>query len=583
MKTFARLMLVLGIVAASFLAQTQAAEENKNDPKWAALTEKDAGDDFAVQGEYLIKIKSDDAEVKFGVQVIAMGEGKFHLVAYPGGLPGEGWNGKRDELVELDSETLDGVVTFKSDKAMGQIKNSELIVSTLEGQELGRFPRVSRTSPTMSMAPPEGAVVLFDGTTPDNFRGGKITDEKWMEQGVTSFQKFGDCTMHMEFMLSFMPNGRGQGRSNSGVYLQGRYEVQILDSFGLKGLNNECGGLYSVKDPDVNMCYPPLSWQTYDVDYTAARYDNTGAQATNARITVKHNGVVIHNDVELPKGTTGNPVPEGPDLGPFYIQDHSNPLRFRNIWVVAKNKEEVDDDRDYITLFDGQTLNGWHKNPEKIGHGTGGNWQVEDGTITGEQDPPGSGNGGILLTDEKFKDCEVVLDINPDWGVCSGFFVRSTDKGQCIQMMVDYHDRGNVGHIYGEGTGGFNTRPFDIFGIYDENDPKKLIGYKTEPVPEAPPEAYTITGEGWVKIWKLNDWNTVRVRITGNPAHVTTWINGHKINEFNGETFVQKQYDKEMVSQTLGEEGHIAVQVHGGQGWPEGAKCRWRNIRVKRL
>src|SRR5689334_13166732 len=94
----------------------------------------------------------------------------------------------------------------------------------------------------------------------------------------------------------------------------------------------------------------------------------------------------------------------------------------------------------YIELFDGKTLNGWHKNPEKIGHGTGGQWTVEDGAITGQQDPPRSGNGGILLTDKKFGNFEVMIDLKPDWGVCSGFFVRSTDKGQCLQMMVDYHE-----------------------------------------------------------------------------------------------------------------------------------------------
>lgn len=106
-------------------------------------------------------------------------------------------------------------------------------------------------------------------------------------------------------------------------------------------------------------------------------------------------------------------------------------------------------------MFDGKTLKGWHKNPERIGHGTGGRWFVQDGAIQGEQDPPGSGNGGILLTDKKFKNFELKIDMKPDWGVCSGLFLRGNDRGQCIQMMVDYHDAGNVGHLYGEGTGGF--------------------------------------------------------------------------------------------------------------------------------
>src|SRR5262245_50572786 len=105
------------------------------------------------------------------------------------------------------------------------------------------------------------------------------------------------------------------------------------------------------------------------------------------------------------------------------------------------------DDEGFVSLFDGTTLEGWHKNPEPIGHGTGGHWTVEDGAITGEQDPPGSGNGGILLTDQEFADFELLIDMKPDWGVCSGLFLRGNDMGQCFQMMVDYHDDGNVGHI----------------------------------------------------------------------------------------------------------------------------------------
>ena len=105
------------------------------------------------------------------------------------------------------------------------------------------------------------------------------------------------------------------------------------------------------------------------------------------------------------------------------------------------------DDSGFEPIFDGKTLKGWHKNPSKIGHGTGGLWTVEDGAITGEQDPPGSGNGGILLTDEKFGNFELLIDLKPDWGVCSGLFLRSNDKGQCIQMMVDYHDNGNVDRL----------------------------------------------------------------------------------------------------------------------------------------
>ena len=114
------------------------------------------------------------------------------------------------------------------------------------------------------------------------------------------------------------------------------YEIQVLDSFGLDGKNNECGGIYSIRDPDQNMCFPPLAWQTYDIDYTAATYDDSGKKTKNGRMTVRHNGVVIHDNVELPKDTTGAPVKEGPEPGPIFLQDHGNPVRFRNIWLVEQ-------------------------------------------------------------------------------------------------------------------------------------------------------------------------------------------------------------------------------------------------------
>ena len=120
------------------------------------------------------------------------------------------------------------------------------------------------------------------------------------------------------------------------MFLQGRYEVQVLDSFGLVGKNNECGGIYSIFDPKVNMCLPPLSWQTYDVEFTAARYaNNNGKKIKNARVTIRHNGVIIHDNRELPKGTPGKDA-EGSTPGILYLQGHGNPVVYRNIWVVKK-------------------------------------------------------------------------------------------------------------------------------------------------------------------------------------------------------------------------------------------------------
>ena len=237
---------------------------------------------------------------------------------------------------------------------------------------------------------------------------------------------------------------------------------------------------------------------------------------------------------------------------------------------------------EWINLFDGKTLEGWHRNPQRIGHGTGGKWYVEDGAIVGEQDPPGSGNGGILLSDRKFGDFEVKIDMNHDWGPCSGFFLRANDKGQCFQVMVDFHDAGNVGHIYGEGTGGFNSRAFDINGQVKDG---KLVAITGDNIrkPEEHGCVYTCTPEEWIKAWRIAKWNTLMVRCIGKYPHITSWLNGQKICEFDGATFKHPNYDREKVRSTLGEKGSIAVQVHGGGGWPKGAKVRWRNILVREL
>ncbi len=292
--------------------------------------------DFQIQGEYSGNLEQEGGQGKFGAQIIALGDGKFQGVGYPGGLPGDGWN-QKDRMLS-DGSLEDGVVRFHAPDGgrVAELKDGVITVFDAEGKTIGRLEKVERKSPTLGAKPPAGAVVLFDGTSPDAFHRGRMTDDGLLMQGVTSKQTFGNHTIHLEFRTPFQPSARGQGRGNSGFYAQGRYEVQILDSFGLRGEQNECGGIYSIAAPKLNMCFPPLSWQTYDVEFTAAKYEN-GKKVGNARMTVRHNGVVIHDDVELPRTTTAAPVPEGPEPGPVYLQDHGNPVRFRNIWVVPRD------------------------------------------------------------------------------------------------------------------------------------------------------------------------------------------------------------------------------------------------------
>ena len=294
-----------------------------------------AGPDFAVQGEYEGKALSQGQQKKFGAQVIALGGGKFQCVGYADGLPGAGWDGSKKEKVE--GETIDGVPTFsiKKGHVMLTIKDGVLTAAKSNGTKVGSLKKIDRKSPTLGAKPPAGAVVLFDGTTPDNFIDGRMTKDGLLMVAATSKQNFESFTLHLEFRTPFKPEARGQQRGNSGFYAQGRYEVQVLDSFGLDGLQNECGGIYSIAAPKVNMCLPPLSWQTYDVEFTAAEY-KAGKKVKHAVMTVRHNGVLIHENQELDHRTTASPLAEGPEPGPIFFQDHGNPVHFRNIWVVPK-------------------------------------------------------------------------------------------------------------------------------------------------------------------------------------------------------------------------------------------------------
>lgn len=323
-----RLATLLSIVA--LLSLTAHA-------KGPVYTDPDKADaDFALQGEYVGKLIGADNTIALGIQVIAQGEGNFESVAYVGGLPGAGWNG--EEKYRATGQLMDGVVILQGDEGRGELRNGVLSIKGDDGSLSGELKKTERKSPTLGLAPPANAVVLFDGTNADSWTGGKMTEDGLLEQGCTSKQTFSSHQLHIEFRLPYQPEDRGQARGNSGIYFQGRYEVQMLDSFGLAGEQNECGGIYSVAKPKVNMCLPPLAWQTYDAEFTAAKYADTGKLVANPRITVRHNGVVIHDDIELPgdRNTTAASLKAGPEPGPVYLQNHGNPVRYRNIWVVPK-------------------------------------------------------------------------------------------------------------------------------------------------------------------------------------------------------------------------------------------------------
>jgi hypothetical protein len=293
-----------------------------------------AGPDYAIQGEYRGTLQTPEGQATFGAQVIALGDGKFSMVGYHGGLPGEeGCEGEAH--VTVDGELKEGAATFDLDHA-GVTVSADVMTVSVDGQPFGKLNKVHRTSPTLGAKAPAEAVVLFDGSSADQFvRGKRVEDNLLGATDCRSKQEFKDHSLHLEFRTPFMAHARGQGRGNSGVYIQSRYELQILDSFGLEEKDNECAGIYSIAAPKVNMCFPPLAWQTYDIDFTAARFDDQGNKTQNAHVTVRHNGVVVHDNLELPHDSPGQKK-EGPEAAPLFLQNHGNPVVFRNIWVVPK-------------------------------------------------------------------------------------------------------------------------------------------------------------------------------------------------------------------------------------------------------
>jgi len=335
--TAAALLMLWPSISAAEQAPVSSKKNQPNDRQ--TVVERD---DF--MGDYQGKIRRrDGSESLIVCQVIAQGQGAYRAVLL------EAFDQRIPPIAVLAGRMQDSRVAFDRDTSLegGRFRGK------LTGRISGDFDlnRVERESPSLGAKPLREGIVLFDGTNTDQWVGldkntaaelplgwkiapnGMLTIVPGTGWAMTQ-KKFLSMRLHVEFRIPLIPTARGQARGNSGVHLQGRYEVQILDSYGLDGVDNECGAIYKVAAPSINMCAPPLQWQTYDIVFHAARYDRQGRKIAAVRISVVHNGVAIHENVEIPGSTAHAPISETPERGPIILQDHGSPVQFRNIWLV---------------------------------------------------------------------------------------------------------------------------------------------------------------------------------------------------------------------------------------------------------
>lgn len=296
---------------------------------------------FQIQGEYEGRIVLPDFPLNSGLQIVATSETTFDAYLLDGGLPGAGWDQKGRRLFQgsgypsatLTSETSPLVLRYLA-------HYPGLIFVYHRGYRIGTLRKIHRTSPTTNLQPPSGAIVIFNGKEEPRLKNVKINPNGTLGIGAETTDLIHNARIHVEFKTPFEPNNTGQGRGNSGVYIQRRYEVQILDSFGLDLEPNRCAGLYRQKSADINMAFPPESWQTYDIYFYAAKFNAEGKRTQKARITVVQNGVKVHDNYEL-VNKTGAGRKESPEPGPIWFQDHRNLVQFRNLWMVPLADDEV--------------------------------------------------------------------------------------------------------------------------------------------------------------------------------------------------------------------------------------------------
>lgn len=318
---------------------------------------------YKMQGEYFGTF--DDSDDRLGCWIWTVpGSHEYELIFLLGGLAGPadnpvfpegGWDtktkfrgraesGDDSRTLEFDLQGYSGKIEGEGyDKVMTGTKDGRGFTLNRVGRKEAGLP--SRQSPTLGAPAPAAARVLFDGTqqsVKDNWNPSDKFESSLeaLQWGVTSKYEFNNVQLHIEWLTPYRPGCDGQCRGNSGVYLQGRYEIQVLDSFGWDPDMGHAGGIYSQNPPYYNASLPPLTWQTYDAYFWEPKW-GAGGKEEDAKMTVYHNGLVIQENEPVDHATTAAVLNEGTSKGPLYLQDHGNPVHYGNIWIIENETDWI--------------------------------------------------------------------------------------------------------------------------------------------------------------------------------------------------------------------------------------------------